>query len=314
MRSTRRWIWECAQQPVAVALAALSLFVLTAAAPNLDFDLSPRKITIGDPIEVSITITAPPGGTVTWPAAEQFAPAEIIKSDTTQSKGDRRSIRYTISLFEPGSKKLPVLPILLVTPSGTDTLWVDPGMIEVVSSATDTTLRDIRPPKLIPWTFKEMLPYIIGGLAALGLAALAYYLWRKAKLRRGEIPVYIPPPPPPDVTAMRRLEELRVKRLWQDGHVKEYHSELTDILKEYLGTRYDFNAPEMTSEELLIERKRWAESDDLFSSMRRILNIADFVKFAKFKPDPHDHEKSLELAFSFVEATRPRAEVTAVAA
>jgi len=288
--------------------SALLIFATPAFAADVNLDLSPRKITVGDPIEMTLSVTPPPGTKVVWPIGEQLAPAEMIKMDTTDSKSSRATIKYVISLFEPGKQDLPRLPVLLVSTAQTDTLWVEPGSIQVESTFTDrdSTLRDIRPPVKLPWTLKEMLPYLIGGFLALAAAALVWYLWRKAKLRRGEIPVYVPPPPPPDVTALRKLEELRVKKLWQDGRVKEYHSELTEIVKEYMGARYDFNALEMTSEELMDARAQWAVDDDALSRIRRILNIADFVKFAKFRPDPHDHEKSLELAFAYVEATRKK--------
>lgn len=302
-RSLTRRAWIAGVAPLALGQA---LF-----AAGLDVEVTPRKITVGDPIEMTITADAPPGGTVFWPATERFAPAEVIRADTTLGHGARRTIRYTISLFEPGETDLPDLPVVIQTASDSDTLWVDAGRIEVASVVENpdtSSLRDIRPPVKLPWTFREMLPYFIGGLVALTAAIAGYILWRKAKLRRGEIPVYVPPPLPPDITAMRRLEELRVKRLWQDGRPKEYHSELTDILKEYIGARYDFLALEMTSEELFAGREKWADDEELFGRIRRILTIADLVKFAKLNPLPHDHEKSLEMAFAFVEATRLRPE------
>jgi len=295
--------------------SATALSISFAYAADVNLELSPRKITVGDPIEMTLAVTPPPGFKVVWPIGEQLAPAEMIKMDTSASKPGRASIRYTISLFETGKQELPTLPVLLVSTERTDTLWVDPGIIQVAEtfSERDSTLRDIRPPVRLPWTFKEMLPYLIGAVVALGGAALAWYLWRKAKLRRGEIPAYVPPPPPPDVIALRKLEELRVKKLWQDGRAKEYHSELTEIIKEYIGARYAFNALEMTSEELLAARDKWAVDDDALSRIRRIVNIADFVKFAKFRPDPHDHEKSLELAFAHIEATRAKSTTIAEA-
>jgi len=290
----------------AIFCLSFGLNVSADASGPVNLEFSPRKITVGDPIDMRLTVNAPPGTRVVWPTGEQLAPAEVIRMDTSDTKGERRSIRYVLSLFEPGKQDLPDIPVLLVSTEGADTLWVNPGQVQVesVSNNRDTALVDIRPPVRLPWTLKEALPYIIAGVILIGGAVAAIILVRRAKRKRGEIPEYVPPPLPPDVIAMRRLEDLRIRKLWQDGKIKEYHSELTEIIKEYLGGRYGFNAPEMTSEELLDARDRWVQDDEGLSRIRRILSTADFVKFAKFKPSPHDHEKSLETAFAFVEATR----------
>ena len=40
--------------------------------------------------------------------------------------------------------------------------------------------------------------------------------------------------------------------------------------------------------------------------MKEILEMADFVKFAKLKPAPDDNESAMRNAVSFVEETRPQ--------
>ncbi len=292
-------------------VAFVSVLVVTKAsfAGDPQIDVKPRKVTVGDPIELTLSVPIESGEIVHFPVHESFAPAEVVRIDTLDNTLSRRTFRYVISLFETGEIDLPDLPVVSVQDGVNDTIWIDAGQIEVTSvvdEADTSSIRDIRPPVKLPWTFKEMLPYLIGGVVALGLAIAAYLWWKKRRRDRGEVPEYVPPPIPPDVLAMRRLEELRIKKLWQDGKPKEYHSELTDILKEYLGSSYDFNAPEMTTEELVAVRGKWAREEELFSQMRRILTVADFVKFAKFNAQPHDHEKSLEMAFGFVEKTRPQ--------
>ena len=96
-----------------------------------------------------------------------------------------------------------------------------------------------------------------------------------------------------------------MRRLWQNGYLKEYYSELTEIVKEYLGGRYEFGALEMTSEELLDCRARWNVDDESYRTVRRMLTGGDLVKFAKFKPDSHENDRHLEAAFALVAATKP---------
>lgn len=289
-----------------LGLSLILSFSSLAANPSLD--VSPRKITVGDPVEVEISVPVSSGEKIIFPTQDNFSPAEIIRVDTIDAKSSRSTYKYIISLFEPGEVDLPDLPVIVLSTGSADTLWLDPGRIEVsptVENPDTSTIRDIRPPVKLSWTFKEMLPYLIGGVIAIALIAVFWIWWRKQRRERGEIPEFVPPPIPPDIIALRKLEELRVKKLWQDGKPKQFHSELTDILKEYIEKRYEFNALEMTSEELFGVRSKWAGDDDQFASMRRILTIADLVKFAKFSPSAHDHERSLELAFAYVETTRP---------
>jgi len=277
---------------------------------QVTIELEPRAITVGDPVEMVITLPVPEEGRVIWPGPDELAPAEIIRMDTLRVGRGERSARYILSLFEPGRAELPELPVVISYPDHTDTIRVEPGVIEVESilepADSLADIRDIRPPVKLAWTISELLPYIIiiGGL--LILVVLGCLLWSRARRRKGLVPVWTPPPPPPHQLALRRLEELRVKRLWQNGYLKEYHSELTEIVKEYIGGRFDMNAPEMTTEELFMRRRRWSDGDDLFRPVRRILTCADLVKFARFKSDPSENDRNLDAAFAYVEATRPQ--------
>ncbi len=285
----------------------LSYSSLLVAGDNLNIEVNPRKITVGDPIDMVMSVKVPKGAKVVFPTQENFRPAEILKIDTLTAKDDRLSVRYTISLYEPGKQELSDLPILLLAGGETETLWVDPGYIEVKSileERADTSLRDVKPPIKMKWRLSDVAPYIVITLALIVMAILGYIIWRRYKHKKGEIPVYTPPPLPPHIIALRKLEELRIKKLWQNGFIKEFHSELTEIIKEYIEKRYGFSALEMTSAEIFELRKIWAPQDDLFIPMRRMMTCADLVKFAKFKPEPQENERSLNVAFTYVEATK----------
>ncbi|MDP8239730.1 MAG: hypothetical protein P9X24_11625 [Candidatus Hatepunaea meridiana] len=280
-------------------------------------EMQPNRITIGDPIELSISLSIPEDASVIWPGPEELKPAEIINADTVKTGKTEHTIRYTLSIFEPGQFELTDIPIIITSENNNDTIFVNPGEIEVVSviNPADSTadIRDIHPPMKLAWTLHDLLPFIYIGLALLIIGIAAYYLWRRYKIRKGDIIPWTPPPTPAHVIALKRLEELRIKKFWQDGYLKKYHSELTDIVKEYIGGRYDINAPEMTTYELLEIERRWAKDREWLKKVKRILEDADLVKFAKYKTDPHQNEKSLDTAFKYVEATKPYVESITVA-
>lgn len=293
---------------VVILVIPLSLFAKRSDYSGLA-EVSPRQITVGDPVEVTITIGGvDPSTTIAWPIADRFAPAELLKMDTVALGANQQGRRYTISLYKPGVENLPDVPVLVSSPTETDTVWIRIGQVTVVSvleTAEDTTdIRDIRPPVKLKWTFQEILPYLIGAVSAILLALVGLWLWRKYKRDKGEIVEEAPPPPPAHKVALAKLSELKLKKLWQNGFIKEYHSELTDILKEYIGNRWEFNAPEMTSEELLDHRAKWMTDEENYHLVRRVVTSADLVKFAKYKPEPSENEQNWEWVHSFVYATK----------
>jgi len=112
------------------------------------------------------------------------------------------------------------------------------------------------------------------------------------------------PEPTPYEVAMRDLRELKTKNLWEQGMEKEYFTRLTDILRTYLDRRFGINAMEMTSREI-INRLYDSDVKDKRDYVRQILNVADFVKFAKVRPLPADNIAAYDNAVRFVEETKP---------
>lgn len=139
-------------------------------------------------------------------------------------------------------------------------------------------------------------------LAILLLAAAGYLYYRYKK--EGTIFKKLPLPTPYEV-AYNGLNILKSKKLWEQGMDKEYYTELTDILRNYLYGRFGINAMEMTSRQIMAKLKNIEEAKDQRKYFRKILDIADFVKFAKVKPLPEDNIESLDDAIKFVEATKP---------
>jgi hypothetical protein len=123
----------------------------------------------------------------------------------------------------------------------------------------------------------------------------------------------------PHEWALMELERLRVKKLWQAGKVKEYHTALTDILRKYIEDRFLLKALESTTAEIIDDLKEVINFPvESRMKLSEILTTADLVKFAKFIPAPNDNEKSMEDAVGFITSTytvkdRPeREEKTAV--
>ena len=138
------------------------------------------------------------------------------------------------------------------------------------------------------------------------LAIAGFLIWYYLKRKKGE-PIFVLRPGvryQPHEWALMELEKLRAKKLWQAGKIKDYHTELTDILRKYFEDRFHIMAMESTSSEILddLEAKTLIpkENRDVLS---RILVMADLVKFAKYLPLPEEHDQSMEYAIDFINKT-----------
>ena len=109
---------------------------------------------------------------------------------------------------------------------------------------------------------------------------------------------------PPHVIAIKALEELRNRKLWQNGKHKLYYSTLTEILRLYIEGRWAVGALEMTSDEIISALRDVDIKHDSRSNLISILRTADMVKFAKALPEAEENEQLFNYAYYFVENTK----------
>ena len=90
----------------------------------------------------------------------------------------------------------------------------------------------------------------------------------------------------------------------EKGKVKEYQTELTFVIREYLENRFDIQALESTTSEVIADLEDKDFDTKQASTLSRILQIADLVKFAKATPSAELHESFLDDAENFVSETK----------
>lgn len=278
--------------------------------------LEPRSMLIGDQANLSLIFSFPAGTEVVWPSIKDTILGNIqvisrTKVDSAWS-GDKKSLQLTqklrITCFDSGFYTIP--PIRFYYRNLPDTTIryeeTDIQILAVHTMAVDTTLaiKPIKGPVKIAFSILDYIGWIIAGLVFLAVAGfLVYYLIRR---RKGE-PIFVLRPSvkyQPHERALMDLEKLRVKKLWQAGKTKEYHTELTDILRRYIEDRFHLMAMESTSGEILedIEKHNGIRKESR-ETLRKVLTVADLVKFAKFAPLPQDHEMSMDAAVEFINTT-----------
>jgi hypothetical protein len=167
------------------------------------------------------------------------------------------------------------------------------------SHAAVNDLRDIKPPVDIPGGW-EWLGWTLLVLAVL---AAAVWLWRWWRNRRTQIPAV--PPVPAHVRAKQKLAEA----LALLGQPKPFCVLVSDTVRNYLEERFDFRAPERTTEEFLHElRGTPLLAGEQKERLGEFLAGCDLVKFAKYEPREPELRDLHASALRLVEETVPAAE------
>ncbi len=219
------------------------------------------------------------------------------------------SQKLFITSFDTGYHVIPPLPFGLMQKGDTtfDIIQSEPLLLNVFTVEVDTT-KDIKPitlPMGEPYTLGEIMPYVaIVLVVGILIFAIFYFYQRKKKNK----PLFVKkekPALPPHEEAINRLEELRIKKLWQKDRLKEYHSELTDIIRYYIERRFNFQAMEMVSSEILERLKGEAQvNEQVKAKLKATLELADLVKFAKSGATAIENDTSLNNCLDFVKETK----------
>lgn len=283
-------------------------------APVVRAKLSADTILIGQRIKLRIEVDKDVMQMIGFPEFENGRLADSLeilmqsRIDTVrQGRREHLSCEYLLTCFSPADYRMGKFPALWADKNIVDTVWsVDSIRLIVMAPPVDTvnnTIYDIRPPMPIPLRFGEVSGYMLIGLVVALIIALVIYLLL-FKRGKGLLAALRGPADPPHVTAIKELEKLHTQKLWQCGKSKQYYTGLTEILREYLVGRYHFQAMEMTSAEILACIRELAVEERSAARLKRLLEVADFVKFAKLEPDPEQNEDAYQDAYYFVEETK----------
>lgn len=283
-------------------------------AQNVEYiaEVDTNYIMIGDQIHFRMKVLAEPGARVNFPVLKDTLAKgiEIVSGpmrDSVEERDGRMLIEesYVITSFDTGVYVLPSVPIQVLREDFNNVLRTDPIQLIVNTYVVDLQkgYNDIVMPKSAPWTFGEILPYVLWVL--LGLAVVALIVWIVRKRKRHE-PIFanVKPAIPPYELAIQALEEIKKEKLWQSGKTKEYYTRLTDAIRAYLNGELGISAMEQTSFETLRDlEKNKNVTKEQREKLAMMFETADFVKFAKAEPLPNENESNLNIAYGFVNET-----------
>ncbi|MEM8906754.1 MAG: hypothetical protein AAGD05_02810 [Bacteroidota bacterium] len=300
------------QRRIATIIVLFCLAQTLGAQVAVSAALDSTHMLIGDQLKLHLTVSYAPEVKlleVDLSKIEAVPEIEVIR----QSKWDtlRRAPEYVLeqdlifTVFDSGAYFIPAIPFVFEQNGQQSVRMTNELLIEVgVPPADSIALAPIKPIIEEPFKLEDLkwLGIALGVLAL--LLGLGYLFYRRQQNTA------IPPPPeiviPPHEIALRKLTELKQAKLWQKGEIKAYQSQLTFIVREYLEGRYDIQALESTTYQILKDLTPIQLSDDWKKRLKEMLELADLVKFAKAEPPIEKHERLMKDAEDFVLTTQQK--------
>ena len=275
--------------------------------------LDTNTILIGDQIELNISVELNLNEEYNWPEFTDsvYKKVEIIsKSDLKEDTTEESKIisqQIILTCFDSGSYYLP--PIIFNKNKRTEGLILNVNTIAINDSSV---MMDITPTKIgteDDYTAEEIeekekekkrkfwtrIAWIIGILI---LLFLIYYLIKKYRKGVAKIKIVVPP----HITALNKLQNLQKKKLWQKGELKEYYSELSLILREYIEMQFNFPALELPTSDIIRNLKQL--DSDLLSKLEFVLRKADNIKYAKGLSLDEENKESMKKSKEFIQLTK----------
>ena len=288
-----------------VIFILLILAVVSHAQVQVTASVDSTKILIGGRSHYFITVYAPKGTKISFPEfnnkKEIVSDVEVLsaKSDTANANGKVRIRRiYTITAWDAKRYTIPAQKVIVdgaTKTTGNVALDVQAVPIDTVKS-TPMPPDDIQK---VPFSWGEWLPVIFVIVLALILICIVFYLYRILCHKKNDIT--------PKNTrvlsyyeqAKHDLSEIAANKMLY-AEQKAYYTDVTNVLRKYISQRYNINALEMTSHEILESMKDVCD----VSELKVVFNTADLVKFAKYSTDANDMTYYLDSIVHFIDSTK----------
>ena len=248
------------------------------------------ELRIGEQINICYQIKGDSLSQIQFAKQPNFAPFELLEDfplDTLRSQAHYLfTKKYALIQFDSGTYWIPKQKIL-INGVGMITDSISIRVNTVVVDTLKQPLFDIKPLVAVKRGYKKLTQQILITVFGLILLILAVFLilrvQKKLIEKRKELP--------PFDRALLELKALEEERPRLQEEYKSYYSKLTDVVRRYLEEEANITALESTSRELLKKLELLKDSGKLdldgetLRSLKRVLEHADLVKFARSAPE-----------------------------
>lgn len=255
------------------------------------------QIKIGSAFNLTIKATANEGSKVVFPNQQNIGPFEVLeqsKTDTVLNGSQMELIKkYTLTQFDEGDYVVPRLSVYIDGKNHQTNLF----NIKVNNVTVDTLkqpMHDIKAQIGGETDTDKLWKYLFGILFSIIAGVAAYFIVKRIQDKNlTEEDLY----KTPLEKVTKKLQLLDGKRLVLNGDVKSYYSEMTDVIRDYIEEVFEIPAKESTTSEVIqmlfqtIKTKKIQLSKESVNDLKRVLQTADLVKFAKSEPMMNEIEQ-----------------------
>lgn len=276
------------------------------------------QILVGQQTALRISVTAHKGASVVFPEFKQsqyLVPGlevlEGCKPDTVLADDGKMTIdrQYILTSFDARVYAVPALDVKIDGKKFSG----NPSALKVLTIPVDTVHpNQFYPPKDVqdnPFMWAEWLPIFLLSLLVLFLFAAMVYLRLRLKQNK---PIVLRLRTirhiPPHEKAMGKINAIK-QQTPSAATQKEYYTQLTDTLREYIESRFGFSAREMTSGEIISHLQENGDSA-MLDELKHLFHMADLVKFAKYEMQLGENDANLLSAVRFIDQTKTEEKAT----
>jgi len=281
--------------------------------PSIALD-TPPETTLGDPIDVIVTVTVAPADEAAVPE-QPFDPFEVLsKKLSIELSPDGKLKTFTFELqllcFDVGVHELGPIRVRITSAAGElIELESNTSTIEVLSLLANEPDPQLKPPTepVVVEQDDYRLLIALGILLAIALGALLAWLFMRWWHKRDRPEPAPPPPPPPWETALKELHELERGRpeAISEGRTEQWVDAVSDSIRAYLGRRFGFRGLESTTDEIADQLRRAKSLTIEPRDAVGFLGQCDLVKFARASLADEASLTLIEEALTLVDQTRP---------
>lgn len=264
--------------------------------------LDKDKILVGEPVKITVEARMPLGQKVNWFVIDSIPHLDWIEKAVPQETdgidGKLMQQVFTVTSYDTGHWTIPRFTISVANkPYSSDTVGVRVDYSAGFNS--EENYRDIKETEDVQVVDKNTKRWLLYAGAALLLILVLYLLLRK-KVKPGTVTKGAAAQLSPFDEANKLLNELRKERPADAPSIKLFYTKLNDIFRNYLVKQLNVSALEKTNDEVVQQLRQLNLPSDQLTKTREALQLADFVKFAKYQPQQADHDRAINVIESAI--------------
>ena len=296
-----------------IVLTFITCFLLPAVAQvSVEASIDSLELLIGEQAHITLQVSLDSDKRLQLPVypdtlVRGVEVLDVAKPDTQYINDNKRMLIkevYTITSFDSALYYLPPMEVKVED----DIYKSNPLALKVMTMPVDTLHpeqffgpKDVMKPNFMWSDWYGIIACVVLWIPAVFL--LLYFIKRFRDNQPIIRKVKVEPKLPPHMEAMQEIDRIRNEKVWQHGLQKEYYTQLTDTLRNYIERRFGFRALEMTTDQI-IDRLESIHDAEAMRELRSLLQTADLVKFAKFIPMMNENDANLLNAVNFINETR----------